>query len=333
VNNLTKIIIDGIANADLESAELSRIYGGEEGKTKNQFLFFTKPELVRGLRRENVEAIYSFLTDAIAGAGMSMQSAVLLTGRYMKKHDIVSSHYGVIDKATRNPLAFFSDKANESFRGFFGRSLNDSDVLGGFAYMDRFGISAEELTGLWLAKEFRKLASGMYCARIEENDTFLVNGFYPRMLLHFTKDDSIVVGLALGTDMSWKDMRNVFLGATDPAKARERSIRRMLLEGKERFGLDAVSANFNGVHASAGPVEALVELLRFTQVAGASAAFSGIRNFDFGRNLVARFREQTVFAILSNMQCVFDGKRTSVFDLTEEQDSDAALELLSGAEF
>ncbi len=330
---LAETIVNRILNMSYESPGFARINDSTEvARGKNQFLFFTKPELVRGLSRKNVSDIFAFLAERIESAAMNVESAVILNGRYMEKHGIVSAHYGVIDEATRRPAAFFSAKATDAFRSSFGRLPSDSEVLGGFDYMARFGIDAEELSGLWLTRELRKLASGMYCVHIKEKDVYLVNGFYPRMLLHFTREDSAVAGLTIRADMAWKELRSSFLGSTDPSKAVSGSIRRELLDRKGYFGLETVSANFNGVHASAGPVEALVELLRFTRDAGSGDASAAMDGFAFGKALLGRFPEHAVRAFCSNAQVRCDGKTTSVFDLTEELDSDAALDALSRAE-
>ena len=53
------------------------------------------------------------------------------------------------------------------------------------------------------------------------------------------------------------------IGTTDPSKAAADSIRGTLFADPAAFGLATVSSNFNGVHMSAGPLEGLVELVRF----------------------------------------------------------------------
>src|SRR5882724_1495602 len=60
-----------------------------------------------------------------------------------------------------------------------------------------------------------------------------------------------------------KVLRSELTGSTNPATAPPESIRGALFARKQELGLDEVSAGANGVHVSAGPVEGMVEVLRF----------------------------------------------------------------------
>ena len=60
---------------------------------------------------------------------------------------------------------------------------------------------------------------------------------------------------------------------------------------KEKFGLDEVSASQNGFHLSAGPVEGLVELMRY----GSDFSTGEIKkpsDFSFGKELLRVFSEK-----------------------------------------
>jgi hypothetical protein len=87
------------------------------------------------------------------------------------------------------------------------------------------------------------------------------------------------------------------------------------------YGLKTVSSNFNGVHMSAGPLEALAELMRF--FAG------GAESYKFTARLteVGLSREQINW-VLTNPVLSHLGKVQTAFDLTEELDSQAAADLL-----
>jgi hypothetical protein len=81
---------------------------------------------------------------------------------------------------------------------------------------------------------------------------------------------------------------------------------------------------------SAGPVEGLVELLRYNTDFAAGKDTS-IEDFAFGKALCARFSKGSVEKILANADLSVDGRMVSVFDLTEEKDAAEAIELLAKA--
>lgn len=54
-----------------------------------------------------------------------------------------------------------------------------------------------------------------------------------------------------------------------------------------------------------------------------------ISDFSFGKMLLNSLNAQQLEAVTSNSNIPVDGKSVSVFDLTEEKDSDEAIELLA----
>ena len=130
------------------------------------------------------------------------------------------------------------------------------------------------------------------------------------------------------SDLSWTDARNKLIGSTNPAKAETSSIRRNLLDNCETFGLAEVSQGVNGVHLSAGPVEGLVELVRYNSNFADTSAVKTIADFAFGKMLLNNFSEAQIATILANANINYEGKTISIFDLTEEKNSDEAIALL-----
>ncbi len=118
-----------------------------------------------------------------------------------------------------------------------------------------------------------------------------------------------------------------FIGKTNPADAAKGSLRNDLLQNHARYGVRSVSPSRNGFHLSAGPVEGLVELIRYC------SDFSRNRektteDFIFGRQLMSSFTDAEIGKICENGLVTYNGKKISVFDLTEEKNNDSALELL-----
>jgi hypothetical protein len=114
------------------------------------------------------------------------------------------------------------------------------------------------------------------------------------------------------------------IGSTDPERAEPDSIRGRLFREREMYGLKTVSSNFNGVHMSAGPLEALAELMRFFQ--------GDVESYSFTAQLTqAGLSPERINWILTNPVLSHLGKVQTAFDLTEELDSQAAADLLGRA--
>jgi hypothetical protein len=215
------------------------------------------------------------------------------------------------------------------FGSHFGKNPKHVRVIGGIEYLqERADLNAAELTRQWLARGFTRLGSGTYCQYVEEDDVYLVNGFYPKLLHHFSRKGSCIAIFVMRSDTLWQRMRKDFTGTTVPADAVKGSIRRELLDRKAEFGIKEVSPSLNGIHLSAGPVEGLVELLRFTADRTKGENSTDISEFIFGRRLVSEFDPDGIERILNNGVVENNEGETTTFDLTEELDSEDAVSAL-----
>ena len=299
---------------------------------ENQFLFFLKPELMENLSR--FPEILSFIADKLDTFQFAVEGAAVISGLYLEEFGIVSEHYGIIDSAARDPYSAMTPGLWASFEKTFSADRDAARLVGGVTYLqDHPDLGAEALTEQWLRRGFTRLGSGTYCQYVEEEKVYLINGFYPRLLLHFAREASCIVAFVLRSNTSWRQARRDFTGATVPEEAIVGSIRRDLLDRKADYGLKEISPNLNGIHLSAGPVEALVELRRFMSDRSASS-YTGdipVSNFAFGRLLNESFSDAEIKALLSNSKLKTDEGEITVFDLTEEVDSGAAVKILKGA--
>ena len=203
-------------------------------------------------------------------------------------------------------------------------------LLGSLEVIRRFpGITPVSLDYLWQNVKTEKLAGGTYVAKaiIDGKETYIINGFHPRQLDHYTQAGRSIVTMILSGNITWKEGRNAFIGATNPGEAMPGSLRNILLHHREEFGLPAVSSSWNGFHLSAGPVEGLVELIRYTSDYSKNAICKPM-DFTFGKMLADHFNSDAIERILSNTKLDLAGKMTSIFDLTEEKNSGEALNIL-----
>jgi hypothetical protein len=287
----------------------------------NEMLFFLKPELT--MIEKEFRSIATFVFEKIEEYGLNVTRGFVISGRRIEEANLIAEHYGIIDAASRSGSDVFSDSMWRAFEQTFGKHKENVRVYGSVEYLkDHNELDADDLSERWVKGGYTKIGSGVYCQHIEVEDVYLINGFYPQLLRRFTQPGSCIGCFLLRGHTSWGAARNQLVGATAPGKAVVGSIRNSLLERKKEFGLQEISANKNGVHLSAGPVEGVVEILRFSE------QHTGLEDLVFGRMLQESFAAEQIEKILSNAFVKSGDGHISTFDLTEELDSGDAIERL-----
>jgi hypothetical protein len=328
---LTQTIIDQLRKAKESGVMQHVIYlNNLPSKVRHEFLFFIKPEITLGDNQINHESILDLMFRKLKEFSFEIHDIRLLGASYLEKFNIISQHYGVINSISRNATGNLTPEGTGRFREYFGIMPKDAIVLGGIEFLEKYKhYDPFSLDELWQKSKAVKLAGGTYCALVTEgpDQIYLMNGFHPKQLVHFTEKGRSIVTFNLGSDIDWALARNHFIGKTNPSDAAQGSLRRELLENKSKFGLDEVNSSKNGFHLSAGPVEGLVELMRYCSDYS-SGNMRTHDDFGFGRKLNASFSPMQVTKICANSYVNYNGNRISTFDLTEEKNADDALILL-----
>lgn len=331
-DDLTAIIAESIKKAQNERVFFEEIFNNpDEPKGKNEFLFFIKPEITSPSNTIKLEDVLNLIQSKIESFELKIHNAKILSAKYIDENNIIAQHYGVINKISSNAIANMSDSAKEKFKEVYNKSVMELKVLGGSEFLKQYEhFNAYVLDYLWQNKANTKLAGGTYCEDIKIDDEiiYLINGFHPRQLKHFTEKGRSIVVMTLSGDLSWSDARNKFIGATNPMSALGGSLRREFLDRKAELGLADVSQGSNGVHLSAGPLEALIELKRYNSNFSESNKIKTFDDFTFGRKLKETFPDEKLEKIISNTNLQINGKSISIFDLTEEKNSEEAISLL-----
>jgi hypothetical protein len=176
-----------------------------------------------------------------------------------------------------------------------------------------------------------KIGGGTYCrvVQVHGETVYLINGFHPSQIEHYTRPGRCIVAFALRGSLEWSTARNDLVGATDPSRAKPGSIRGTLLTRSADLGIREVSQAMNGVHLSAGPVEGLSELGRYLlSQETLRVSIRWVDHFSFGRALLTSFEPEEIASILANITVPWSGSSKSIYELTEEKDPREALFLL-----
>jgi hypothetical protein len=328
---LTDLIRTGIEDAAQGKINRKELVNQEVQAARHQFLFFIKPEITLKEDGKNMELILQMIFEKINSFGLNLSKAVILAAPYLEQFNIIARHYGVINAIARDATSGLTDRAKASFSDHFGIDFNDCEVYGGIELLSAFpGLSPISLDYIWQNAPVVKLGGGAYAQsiKLDGKQIYLVNGFHPRQLEHYTASGRSIIAFTLSGDLGWSTARNSFIGKTNPVDAEAGSLRRTLLENKEIFGLRNVNSSWNGVHLSAGPVESLVELIRYNSDYLGKRELS-ISDFTFGKMLEEKFTSEIIQKIVGNQSVLWKDKPESVFDLTEEKDAVNAIGILS----
>ncbi|MFO7850587.1 MAG: hypothetical protein R6V67_11560 [Spirochaetia bacterium] len=293
----------------------------------NRALIFIKPHAV-------TDKAVAFIEDFLRSAGLTLSEKQIKTAEEIHEQGIVDRHYFAIAHTAvfRPPAEYImTDAAKQNFFDTLGVEWDDAldagRILNAIEAQENLGgIKGVELNEKWKASKQAKLAPGLYAAFFEEEDFFCINGFYPGQREVFTESGAEVVlweAEFSPSKIPWEVFRRKVIGATDPAKAAEGSLRNLLLLRWEELGLSSKpEMSKNGIHAGAGPLEGLRERMVWLDTDAAEDEFA-----------TALIEEgvgaERLVALLENPTVKLDGREEPVFDLTEDLDADKAVEVIA----
>lgn len=330
--NSYSLLYKAITKAQGDRANYEEIAGYDIADRKNEFLLFIKPEFTLPGKSIAIKELLNLIDEKRQVFDLSLKSIHLLGAPYLKEYQIIRSHYGVISRLAQDPNQA-SLEAKEKFQELFKIPFSSAKVIGGSTFLTQLpSFTPNSLDILWQNLPVSRLAGGTYCApcKAGHEHLYIVNGFLPKMVDYYTQAGRSIIVIHLTGDLDWKEARQAFVGATNPAEAQPGSIRKLLFEQQKDLGLEEISQAFNGVHLSAGPLEALAELIRMK-----SKYYLGelkkATDFSFGKQLAQHFPPEKIEFLLSNKPFTYKGRMTTPFDLTEEKNSDQALAILKEA--
>jgi len=298
----------------------------KEAAVKNRALVFIKPHAVTD---KTIILVEEFLDSQ----GIQLSKSRRINAKQIRKQGIVDKHYFAIARTAvfSKPEEYdMGEAAKSKFADAFGTSwdsaVEQGRVLNSIDAQKRLGeISGIELNEHWKQSQQVKLAPGLYAGYFDGEGLYVINGFYPGQREVFTTEGAQVVLYEAQFDparISWEQFRQEIIGATDPAKAVEGSLRNLLLNRYTGLGLtDKPEMSRNGVHASAGPLEGLRERMVWLG--------TKIKEDPFAAALLNRgMSKKRLEELLENPIIQLDGQTGPVFDLTEDTDSESAVDNL-----
>ena len=294
----------------------------------NEFLIFLKPDILE--LNDRLGPVWELIHRRLEAYGVELTAATALDAEVLRRYRLIHQHYGVINTVSMEGVKALSKAAKEKLDAFLANLPSDTEVLGAHQFIDRYPMfSPPALSILYDNLPGHRFAGGTYgvVVRISGRTVVLLNGFHPEQLDLFESPGAVIMCFVGRSTRSWSDLRQNMTGATNPADANEGSIRRSLLESRSELGLTAVTSLRNGVHVSAGPVEASVEIARYFTPYGTGPDISPLST-SFGQRLQTFGSVELADALVRNDEVVLDGRLQPAFDATEERDAAEVDELV-----
>jgi len=282
------------------------------------------------------DSVKELVAKGLEKAGITVSSSGTLTHDVIDSKGLIDTHYGAIASkaAVLKPAEQnVSDKAKAQFKDMFGMTWEEAveagKIFNAKDACEQLKVSGQELDSMWATlnrgENLLKLGGGHYVGKVND-DTYVINGFYSAMRDKYCSEPAQIYYMVVEWDpksLSWEDFRGKVLGATDPKEAEEGSLRRQIFEQWKDLGLSAEpDVGDNSVHASASPFEAFCERVNWTGAKSAEDLF-GRAALQLG------VPEKTLAEWMADAQVVVDGKKQSIFDYLEDQNSEENLRRLA----
>ena len=312
------------ANAEVSFSRKIALHDTKDAAS-NEFLLFLKPEATDLAAGIDLSQVLNLVAGALSEFNVRIQTVTALNAQHLRHHRIMEEHYGVINRISREGPAAMTRACRGKLNEFMEeKGVSDMTALGGHQFIaEHKDVRPHELAQ---ATGSERLGSGAY-AIVHRNDgaeCVILNHFHPNQLVSYSEPGRFILAFRCDSDTPWRRLRQELAGSTDPAKAKPGSLRNRFLTKAADLGIPKVDQGANCVHVSAGPLEGMIEIMRFF-----SNPTEGVKlkpeNTNFGRMLFdAGYMEAQVEQLTLNPR--HDGK--SAFDATEEMCSGDAVELL-----
>ncbi|KAH8611799.1 hypothetical protein ERJ75_000990100 [Trypanosoma vivax] len=277
------------------------------------------------------EKFLEVVRNHLDGHGIRVDDMQLLTGTQVNRGAYVERHYSALASLAECPsedlAGFMSEGSASQFFSTFGELwdavMEGRRVLTACDAMKALGVSRELLSVRWWASKLKaKLEPGMHIAYFEDENVYVINGFYPLLSETLTAPDNQLCFLIVSwpeTRYSWQHFILEVIGAADPSEAAPTSLRGIMYANWEEYELnEQPSLMENGIECASGPLEALASRIIWMH--------RRVNEDDFGRLLLQEgIGGDFIEKLVKNPILSHEGVGRSVFEITKGMQSSEVL--------
>jgi len=322
-------------DSKLDNVWVTPYHADEKKKAdQHQFVFFLKPEATAAHAGVDVKSVIARTFALLAHHHIHIGAVRVLSGDYLRKHDIMVQHYGVISKVYKSGVDVITEEAKKRLHELYQNKIDaGATVISGGQLLQLYpDLNPFSLLVLNDNLGTTRLAGGTYAMdlNVQGKKYIVLNAFHGYQLVPFTTTGRAIIVFEGLSQAPWKSLRDNVCGTTDPNTAAAGSVRQVFLSEKKTYGFVSVDKSSNGCHMSAGPLEALVEVTRFFGNGGENL---NVNQTNFGHLLAHEgLSADRINALASNIKVTSGGKSITSFDLTEEVNGKDAAQALKAAQ-
>ncbi len=297
-----------------------------EGKaTREQFVVFTKPELLHNATPRQFRTILVEFFDRFRDLGVEIERVLITNSLFLKKYGLIDKCYERLNLVSRSGLRACSS----SHRSIISKEIEEcqialKNVLGGDRFLERFSRCDSQLLGELIDNlGCKKFGAGIYGTHINvEGERYLVlNGFYPAQRAWLEGQNDIAIAFSLNALNSWKWLRRNLIGDIFPSNSEPTSIRGLCWANRDRYKIGRVDIARNCIHFAANPVDAALYMKHLfgIQLARTNLGYLA-RNQGLGISKVLKiYRDKNLTA---------KGKKVDLRDLIEDTTTKKTLSII-----
>ncbi|WP_026883339.1 hypothetical protein [Clostridium akagii] len=295
---------------------------------QNQLLMFIKPEVFFMNCERKTAKVVNTIIEILDSYEADIAGVYNFSGKGIRETKMLDRHFGLINIMSRKSSKLLNFREKSDIRKTLGAD-ESIPIRGGHEYLgENESMSTSELNGVWMSREIVKIRNGLYVQKnkIKSQDIILVNGFHPAQLNHFTKAGRHTIVLLINSNFPWRIMRKYMLGNTFPEKAESGSMRNIMYNNANEFGLEKVNVANNCIHLSAGPFEAMSEIFNFLQyIKGTEFSLSKLNIAEALKR--SGMHDNDCEEAIKNPEILIDGQKMRLFDVTERLDTYESIDL------
>ncbi|MET7641169.1 hypothetical protein [Streptomyces sp. NPDC005438] len=288
----------------------------------SHFVTMVKPEVMTGTA---AQAVLTEVLRVLAEGEATARRCVLVPARDFAQRGGLLLHYPRLHRVAADGTQALTTAAHGELATLQGET-GATEVLGAFEAL----AHDAHLTPTTLDERFRergvhRLGSGSYAAPVEVNGCLVtvLNGFLPALAAGYGAPSALVALIECHSSREIADLRSGLLGTLDPTAAEPGSLRGAVHLAAEREGI-RLSEGSNGVHLSAGHLEAMFQVWRYFSAADGA----GMEATALGRSLEGRGVPASTVTALATDQNLREssGEQVSPHGATENLRRDEVLD-------
>lgn len=291
------------------------------------YVILVKPEL---LPREQVVATLDAVEELVEARGDRVLGRRLTRADLFLRLGFLAHHYPRLTRVARYGPAMLDAQASASLDRLCVET-GAVKVLDAYTALrdPRFSTPAE-LDHACRRAGIVKLSTGSYASAIDDpqaaGPVVVLNGFVPALEQGYRDPDRYVAAVLCGGSDDIPYLRSAVLGDLDPGAAQPGTLRALGYSLRAAAGGAPLAAGTNGIHLSAGHLEALFQQeLYFGPAAAELTADTGFRK----RLRAAGITEQALVPLRHDPNRRVLSRERSPYELTEEVDGEAACRVVA----